>query len=110
MDICEKLVKLLSDIFKNTYHSCVLEGVAGYLVDNGVTVQEWIPVSEPPKEDGAYLVCGPTLNTCVKDFTIDEGWIEFNSLMNHYCNINNSVSHWMTLPERKKENNNGQHS
>ena len=24
---------------------------------NGVTVQEWKPISEPPKEKGTYLVC-----------------------------------------------------
>ena len=26
-------------------------------IANGVTVQEWIPVSEPPKEKGTYIVC-----------------------------------------------------
>lgn len=29
---------------------CVDERVADYLIANGVTIQEWIPVSKPPKE------------------------------------------------------------
>lgn len=30
--------------------------LADYLIANGVTVREWIPVSEPPKEPGEYTV------------------------------------------------------
>ena len=31
------------------------ENLADFLISNGVTVQEWIPASEPPKENGYYL-------------------------------------------------------
>ena len=29
---------------------------ADHLIANGVTVQEWFPVSEPPKKNGRYLI------------------------------------------------------
>ena len=57
MDVREKLVEILrKPIFP---HELVdpTEAVADYLLDSGVTVQEWIPVSEPPKEKGTYIVC-----------------------------------------------------
>ena len=57
MDVREKLVEILrKPIFP---HELVdpIEAVADYLLDSGVTVQEWIPVSEPPKEKGTYIVC-----------------------------------------------------
>ena len=59
MDGREKLVELLT----NSPQLDVLdwttgwEEAANYLIANGVTVQEWIPVSEPPKEKGTYIVC-----------------------------------------------------
>ena len=48
MDVREKLVELLDsfvydDWFSNNY-------IAEKLIANGVTVQEWIPASEPPKK------------------------------------------------------------
>ena len=57
MDVREKLVEILrKPIFP---HELVdpIEAVADYLLDSGVTVQQWIPVSEPPKEKGTYIVC-----------------------------------------------------
>ena len=33
------------------------EFIADFMIANGVTVQEWKPISEPPKEKGTYLVC-----------------------------------------------------
>ena len=60
MDVREKLVELLlqeDDVCESsdcTY--CGVKGSCGYyrtadrLIANGVTVQEWIPASEPPKK------------------------------------------------------------
>ena len=45
MDVREKLIELLKQI---KYVS--VENAANILIDNGVTVQEWISVAEPPKE------------------------------------------------------------
>ena len=59
MDVREKLVELLT----NSPQLDVLdwttgwEEAANYLIASGVTVQEWKPISEPPKEKGTYLVC-----------------------------------------------------
>ena len=57
MDVREKLIEILrKPIFP---HELVdpIEAVTDYLLDSGVTVQEWKPISEPPKEKGTYLVC-----------------------------------------------------
>ena len=51
----EKLIEILrKPIFP---HELVdpIEAVADYLLDSGVTVQQWIPVSEQPNENGYYL-------------------------------------------------------
>ena len=58
MDVSEKLVELLT----NSPQLDVLdwttgwEEAANYLIAHGVTVQEWYSASNPPKEDGTYLV------------------------------------------------------
>ena len=61
MDVSEKLVELLDDMQRSGtgYFGSVIENkkIADYLIAHGVTVQEWKPISEPPKEKGTYLVC-----------------------------------------------------
>ena len=64
MDVREKLVELL----EKASYECdegtrdlwdmrqVADGIADFLIANGVTVQEWHSTSNPPKEDGTYLV------------------------------------------------------
>lgn len=70
MDVMEKLVGLLenhcsvigednckaSQNEKCTPRDCAI-CLASNLIANGVTVQAWKPISEPPKEKGTYLVC-----------------------------------------------------
>ena len=83
MDVREKLVELLAKYFDigdsyaynltrvKSAFSCGTMGfddfeefdeetvsdIADHLISNGVTVQEWISVKEPPKEKGTYIVC-----------------------------------------------------
>ena len=68
MDVREKLVELLNEVqetgvneipagFVCTREYVKNENVVAHLIAHGVTVQEWIPVSEPPKEKGTYIVC-----------------------------------------------------
>ena len=69
MDVREKLVELLTDNLPRIGNlpKCdnplqytmdeIVERIAYHLIANGVTVQEWKPISEPPKEKGTYLVC-----------------------------------------------------
>ena len=66
MDVREKLVELLlqeddlcergecENCFANG--SCYYYRVADSLIAHGVTVQEWYSASNPPKEDGTYIV------------------------------------------------------
>ena len=57
MDVREKLIEILrKPIFP---HELVdpIEAVADYLLDSGVTVQEWISVNvRLPEKDGQYLI------------------------------------------------------
>ena len=57
MDVREKLIEILrKPIFPHELADPT-EAVADYLLDNGVTVQEWISVEdELPKEQGFYRV------------------------------------------------------
>ena len=43
----EKIIELLREV---QYLGGLEEKIADHLIANGVTIQEWIPVTEPPKE------------------------------------------------------------
>ena len=53
MNVREKLVELLDRFVYDDWYSN--DEIAEELISNGVTVQEWIPVSSPPKKPGDYL-------------------------------------------------------
>ncbi len=58
MDVREKLIDLILDAkWTDPETGSFTEYLADCLINNGVTLQEWIPVSEPPKEKGTYIVC-----------------------------------------------------
>ena len=74
MDVREKLVELLDEAEEwadckcdelgcescpadKMKGDCVQQLMVDRLIAHGVTVQEWIPVSEPPKKKGTYIVC-----------------------------------------------------
>lgn len=87
------------------------------LIANGVTVQEWISVKEPPKEDGRYLVyitqawgCKVQILNFAKNLE-KIGMYEFKHLKRRgWWDIDNEygayerkeVTHWMPLPEEPK--------
>ena len=52
MNDIEKLVELLTEFYgcDPMYYDVDALAIAQHLVGNGVTVQEWISVAEPPKE------------------------------------------------------------
>lgn len=106
MDVMEKLVEILrKPIFP---HELVdpIEAVADYLLDSGVTVQEWISVSEPPKENGYYLcyVLTSAVGDKVKYEQMPLYWEDDIWLYRHNSyRMCRNVTHWMPLPKPPKE-------
>lgn len=102
MDVREKLIEILrKPIFP---HELVdpTEAVADYLLDSGVTVQEWIPVKDMMPEAGGYVVCIAKRNP----FSIfmpmvarieKNGWV--NPITEQYIS---EVTHWMPLTQPPK--------
>ena len=102
MDVREKLVEILrKPIFP---HELVdpIEAVADYLLDSGVTVQEWISVSEPPKERGCYLVSVKHWLDG-KPVTREAKWNGADWLSCYKAEeITPRVTHWTYLPQPPK--------
>ena len=118
MDVREKLVELIKEGIRKGLRArgddrldYSFEDVADYLISNGVTVQEWIPVADrlpDNKEDDWVLAQVVEDNGFMhipkvmeyrqpKNDWFEEtyGWIsEHNGLF--------TVTHWMPLPEPPK--------
>ena len=110
MDVREKLIEILrKPIFP---HELVdpTEAVADYLLDSGVTVQEWIPVKDKlPPYNRDVLVYRP--NMAMK-FLVDnyegyygedddewhEGWVRYGNDVHG----NPVITHWSYLPHPPK--------
>ena len=102
MDVREKLIEILrKPIFP---HELVdpTEAVADYLLDNGVTVQEWISVEDRlPEEDGYYLCCIKSSlfpdRVYIDILECDKGSFEEGHI------YTDTVTHWMPLPQPAEE-------
>ena len=110
MDVREKLIEILrKPIFP---HELVdpTEAVADYLLDSGVTVQEWVPVNDKlPPYNHDVLVYRP--NMAMK-FLVDnyegyygedddewyEGWAKYGTDIHG----NPVITHWAYLPKPPK--------
>lgn len=107
MDVREKLIGLIADakcIYANDYSDHTEdEYIADILLDNGVTVQEWIPVTESPTGNGYYIV-------------VVNHWFDGEPVVREaYWNgcdwlscekkreLTPRVTYWMPLPEPPKE-------
>ena len=101
----EKLIEILrKPIFP---HELVdpIEAVADYLLDNGVTIHKWIPVSERlPDHFGTFLVAidevhgENRVSVDAADFDLSEKrWSTFG----YFC-AGFKITHWMPLPEPPK--------
>ena len=98
MDVREKLVEILrKPIFP---HELVdpTEAVADYLLDSGVTVQEWVSVNDRRPEAGEYVVCIAKRNPFSRFMPMvarieKNGWV--NPITEQYIS---EVTHWMPLP------------
>jgi hypothetical protein len=80
---------------------CRISEIADYLIANGVTVQRWISVSEPPKENGYYLcyVLTSAVGDKVKYEQMPLYWEDDIWLYRHNSyRMCRNVTHWMPLP------------
>ena len=110
MDVREKLIEILrKPIFP---HELVdpTEAVADYLLDNGVTVQEWISVKDKlPPYNRDVLVYRPNMamkilvDNYAWHYRDDDGeWYEDWALSGKDTNGNPVVTHWAYLPQPPK--------
>ena len=106
MDVREKLIEILKKPIFPHELADPIEAVADYLLDSGVTVQEWISVDDRLPEEGEYVLCvlkgfnyGGKIQVCKfvpADKFKDKPYFE------HFRNGFPSVTHWMPLPEPPK--------
>lgn len=104
MDVREKLVDLIIDANRTDHETgSFTEYLADYLISNGVTVQEWISVTERLPETGGYVVCIAKRNPFSRFMPMvarieKNGWA--NPITEQYIS---EVTHWMPLPYPPKE-------
>ena len=111
MDVREKLVELLYIIIQPGQKT--LGDIADYLISNGVTVQEWIPVTErlPVQPPNRVDEQGRSWFTPDIDCIVYDGENVFAA---HYCFQNKcfwyadtlhplkNITHWMKMPQPPK--------
>ena len=113
MDVREKLVEFL-EVDLSGSDGYEPELIADYMIDNGVTVQEWIPVKDRlPDETGRYFAVkkriapdklgGNRTDIVILRFFVDDGF-RIPTHIPDWINeeINEEVTHWMPLPEPPK--------
>ena len=103
MDVREKLVDLIIDA-KRTEHETgsFTEYLADYLINNGVTVQEWVSVKDRMPEAGRYVVCIAKRNPFSRFMPMlarieKNGWV--NPITDQYIS---EVTNWMPIPQPPK--------
>ena len=98
MDVREKLVELLDIIIQPGQKT--LGDIADYLIANGVTVQEWISVTERLPENIANRV----LVVCERSNGVFYAHYEKPFWINLETDkpFISTVTHWMPLPEPPK--------
>lgn len=104
MDVREKLLELIDDALQRKEGTARVVGkryvntIANHLIENGVTVQEWIPVTERlPEESGMYII---TANDGHAQRVSFVQWQKKNRIWNltgarSYWR----VTHWMPMPQ-----------
>ena len=104
MDVREKLVDLIIDAKRNDPEAgSFTEYLADFLINNGVTVQEWVSVKDRIPEAGRYVVCVAKRNPFSRFMPMlarieKNGWV--NPITEQYIS---EVTHWMPLPQPPKE-------
>lgn len=101
MDVREKLIEILrKPIFP---HELVdpIEAVADYLLDNGVTVQEWIPVKDRLPEDDSDVLAYSSIEEESRIYSACySNGVWFDCVFN--APATDTTTHWMPIPQPPK--------
>ena len=102
MDVREKLIEILRKPISPHELVDQTESVADYLLDSGLTAQEWILVKDNLPEAGRYVVCIAKRNPFSMFMPMvarikKNGWV--NPITEQYIS---EVTHWMHLPHPPK--------
>ena len=102
----EKLVKIVCEAMEDgcighcNHPPCFrVESVVNALLENGVTVQEWISVKDrlPDCENQRVLA------VCIGDYQIGNPRIDTDRYTRgHWVRYGNDVTHWMPIPQPPK--------
>ena len=71
---------------------------ADYLIQNGITVQEWISANEPPKDTYEYWIAYKAGG----DYSYSTGYFDGKCWRSALTHHKIHVTHWMPLPEPPK--------
>ena len=108
MDVREKLVELLTEFYgcDPMYYGVDALAITQHLISHGVTVQEWYSASNPPKEDGTYLVQTNTGTITTARFYAFKSFPATKCLpachRSPYWQSNRNVVKWTYLPKPPK--------
>ena len=81
------------------YPKCMGVHFADHLIANGVTVQQWIPAREPPKDTCEYWIAYKAGG----DYYYSTGYFDGKCWCSALTHHKIPVTHWMPLPEPPKE-------
>ena len=105
MDVREKLVELLNEAFFDYNHGkgdgYIPKNFADYLINSGVTVQEWIPVKDRLPEEKVDCIVHYKHAYCDNDDYWAIG-ICFYDGEKFQIDLSYKVTHWQYLPQPPK--------
>ena len=110
MDVREKLVELLTEFYgcDPMYYDVDALAIAQHLITHGVTVQEWIPVTERlPENDVMVIGFTPCDGFMFVGYYHEEPKYDWEvwrivTAMRSTKVVKKKVTHWMPLPEPPK--------
>ena len=108
MNVREKLIEILRKPIFPRELADPIEAVADYLLDNGVTVQEWIPVTErlpdliPCNVGTAYSEAVIAWTSGRKAMIAVWDGIDWIAPFDYWEAWGEEITHWMPLPEPPK--------
>ncbi len=108
MDVREKLVEILKQapfegkVLDEWWWEEKIKRIADHLINNGVTVQEWISVKDRLPDAGEHVVCIAKRNPFSRFMPMvarieKNGWA--NPVTEQYIS---EVTHWMPMPQPPK--------